>query len=391
MNSLAFLVFASCGVSTVVDESDENAAVAEELKNPSALQADDFTSTLTKQSIRQLQTWVDDATFEVKWQAMLATPIDFFGSSVSAYWADLGSVPKKRFPGGEGLCHGDPKLDNLGWTLVDGAGVFSDNDFDDAGYCLVAVDGLRFLVATNLWFDDPSLTSAALDAYVATIDSKHNVVPVDPSTEPTWADLRTKGLAKATSGDRLTLGGEVQAATPMELSAVRVLAQHDVRFPRVVLDVARDVRVDGGSAGLRRFWVLTEDVADVRTILELKELTTPGTEFGRHSATLDGPDRFDVLKDAWWNAADPDDHFVVNLLGARFLVRDRLTRANPKADKLSHAELKQMLEAEASVLALQHRAALDGVKTKKLLAWLGDSAATVTKRWRKAYAAAGGR
>jgi Uncharacterized protein conserved in bacteria (DUF2252) len=375
-------LLAGCGASVVNEASDESATLAEDLKVPSALQSKDFTQPLTKDSIRALQTWVDDATFELKWQAMLASPIEFFGASVSAYHHDLGSVPKKRFPGDEGLCHGDPKLDNFGWTLVDGAGVFSDNDFDDAGYCLVVGDALRFLVATNLWFDDPSLTSAALDAYAATIDNKHNAVPVDPATEPSWADVRTKGLAKATSADRLVLGGEVQIATPAESSAVRTLMQHDVRFPRAVLDV--------GSAGLRRFWALTEDAAAVRTILELKELTTPGTEFGRHSATLDGPDRFDVLKDAWWNAADPGYHFVVNLVGARFLVRDRLTRTNPKPDKLSHAELQQLLEAEASALALQHRAALDGVKPKKLQAWLGDSATAVTKRWRKTYAGAGG-
>src|SRR5262249_28766545 len=147
--------------------------------------------------------------------------------------------------------------------------------------------------------------------------------------EPAWDQVRADGLAKATAGDRIVLGGEVQAATPDERAAVRALTAADARFPLTVLDVVRDVVRDGGSAGMRRFWALTED-AGVRTILEIKELGVPGTKFARHSATLDGPDRFGVLQDFWWEATTAFDHFGVDLLGSRWLVRDRLTRTNVK-------------------------------------------------------------
>jgi len=168
------------------------------------------------------------------------------------------------------------------------------------------------------------------------------------------------------------------------------LAATDWRFPPTVLDVTRDVRTDGGSAGLRRFWALTEDGGGTRTIIELKELTTPGTEFGRHKDTLDGDDRFDVLKPYWWGSADELDHYTVYLLDGRFVVRDRLIRANLKPDKITQAQVENVVQAEASLLALRHRDAWGHVDTSHLESWLHDSAATLTARWRDAYAAVGG-
>jgi hypothetical protein len=270
-------------------------------------------------------------------------------------------------------------------------GVFSDNDFDDAGFCPVAADILRFLVATDLWFGDPALDDAALSAYVSTVANGDAAAVVDPATEPDWTHTRTKGLAKSTSGDTLILGGEVQAATPDEVAAVRELAARDGRFPTKVLDVARNVREDGGSAGLRRFWLLTEDEVGTRTIVELKELTTPGTEFGRFSHTIDGPWRFDVLKPYWWGAADLGDHFTAYVLDGRFVVRDRLIRANLKPDDMTPEQISNTVQAQASLLGVRHRPAWGRVKTPRLATWLRDSAATLTERWRAAYTSDGGR
>src|SRR5262245_1972263 len=243
-----------------------------DVKIPDALEPGEFTHPLDRASIRQLQFWIDDATFDLKWTSMTSAPIEFLGGASSAYYHDLRTLPSKRLPGHQTLCHGDPKLDNFGWQLVEGAGVFSDNDFDDAGYCPVAADALRYLVATDLWFADPSLDDLALQAYVDTIDDEDNALAIDPSLEPSWPDVRAKGLKKDTIGDTIILGGEVQAATADEIAAVTDLASSELRFPPTVLDVTRNVRTDGGSAGLRRFWALTDDGAGTRTIIELKEL-----------------------------------------------------------------------------------------------------------------------
>jgi Uncharacterized protein conserved in bacteria (DUF2252) len=369
---------------------DAAAGELETLKLPSALRRSDFSAPLDKPAIRGLQSWLDDASFEVKWQAMLSSPLDLLGGASSAFHADLARLPTKRLPGDEVLCHGDPKIDNFGWTRVAGIGVFSDNDFDDAGFCPVADDALHYLVATDLAFHDADLDAAALEAYVDTVGDKDDAIEVDPDDEPAWNDVRADGLAKTTLGDRIVLGGEVQAATAAEQAAVRAAIAADSRFPPTVLDIAGDVRTERGSAGLRRFWVLTDDVAGPRTIIELKELGIPGTEFARHTATLDGADRFDVLQAFWWDASTAFDHFEIALLGARWLVRDRFTRTNVKPDALSNKQRTRIVEAEASVLALHHRKAWHKVKKDELRAWLRDSAAVLVDRWRATYTAAGG-
>jgi hypothetical protein len=173
---LLLLLATACGGNGAGDPA---ASSNDELKLPDALAAQDFSQPMTKASIRALQTWIDDATFETKWAAMRGSPIEFFGSAVSAYHADLATLPAQRLPGGESLCHGDAKFDNFGWMRVDGKGIFSDGDFDDAGYCPVAADVLKYLVATDLWFADSDLDAAALKAYVDTVDKADKAFEID--------------------------------------------------------------------------------------------------------------------------------------------------------------------------------------------------------------------
>lgn len=388
------------GCASASTTTDDAAVSAEALKLSSGLTASDFTGALDKASIRALDSWVDDPTFESKWTAMLASPIAFLGGASAAYHADFGGMSSKRFPKNEGVCHGDPKFDNFGWTQVTDSpaeggtsrSVYSDNDFDDAGYCPVAIDAIHYLLATDLWFSDPSLDDAALSAYVDTVDDLDNAVVIDSSLEPNWSKVRTKGLAKATANDRIVLGGEVAAATATEVADLRALAASDARFPSTVLDVTRDVRVDGGSAGLRRFWILGEDAGGARSLVELKELTANGTSFGPHATGLDfdAAGRFDVLKEVWWNSSDPGDHFEVTFDGALFMVRDRLARDSVKDTDLDAPAIEAVVRAQASELAGVHRSAWGHVSKSKLKAWLAASAATVTARWRAAFAAAGG-
>ncbi len=382
MKWLALIALAACSHehrAAIDDAAGPDAAAL-----PAAIAPGDFPGPLDKAFIRSLQSWIDDPTFEVKWTGMLASPIDFLGGADSAFHGDLASRATP-LPGDLVLCHGDAKLDNFGWTLADGSGVFSDNDFDDAGGCPAAADALHFLVTTDLFFTSGSFDAAALAAYVDTLRDPGAAIAIDPATQPAWDDVRTQGVDKATSNDKLKLGGEVQAASPDEASALDALVAGDARFPTTIVDLARDVQTTGGSAGLRRFWLLVEDAQHPRTILELKELAKPGTEFGTPFQAYDGPDRFDTLKMYWWDRPVPDDHFEVSVLGGTFVVRDRFKRQNPKPSDLSVSQALDMITAEASLLATKHRAAWQGTDRDQLQAWLRDSAATLTQRWRAAY------
>ena len=385
MKSLALLALAAC--------SSKPTASADAFVTPPGfpptIQPADFDHVLDEAYIRAPQTWIDDDGFAVKWTTMLDTPLDLLGGADSAFHKDLASRAT-ALPGGEVLCHGDAKLNNFGWTLADGVAVFSDADFDDAGLCPAAADVLHFLVATDLLFDDPAIDDDALDAYANTLVSADDATAIDPTTVPAWDDLLSKGVDKATSHGTISLGGEVQAATADEVSAITTLVAADPRFPTSLLDVARDVRTDGGSAGLRRFWLLVEDTTHPRTIIELKELTIPGTEFGPHSATYDDDGRFDVLKPYWWNTPSLGDEFAVDLLNGRFVARDRYTRTSLDPTTMTSDQITNAIKAAVSLMATKHRGAWTGIDPDALRGWLRVSAATLTARWRATYTAAGG-
>jgi Uncharacterized protein conserved in bacteria (DUF2252) len=381
---LACVVLAACGSHP---KAEPDATTPDStIGLPAPVEPSDFANALDKAYIRNLQTWISDADFEVKWTAMLGSPIEFLGAANSAYHADL-AARADALPGGEVQCHGDAKLDNFGWMLVAGAPVFSDSDFDDAGLCPAAADILHFLLATDIAFHDADLDAAALDAYIASLSEPP--VAVDPTTQPDFAELHSDGLDKDTSHDKLSTSGDVQKASNDEVAAITALVASDARFP-TVLDIARDLNTTGGSAALRRFWLLVEDAQHPRTIIELKELATPGTEFGPHSTTFDGDNRFDVLKPFWWNAADLGDHFMVDLLNSRFIARDRFTRANADPTMLSNGQLQNALQAEASLMAVRHSAAWQGISPTDLRAWLSASTATITTRWLAAFTVDGG-
>jgi hypothetical protein len=382
------LALAACSGNGAPASPDGPADVAPDAGFPAPIALGDFPHPLDKPFIRGLQTWIDDPTFEVKWTAALATPIDFLGSADSAFHADLASRTA-ALPGGDVLCHGDAKLDNFGWAFEDGTALFSDADFDDAGHCPAAADILHLVVATDLLFADPALDMQAIDAYVDTLRSAANAIAIDATTEPVWDTLRSKGVDKATHGDVLAIENNIVAATPDERTALAALVAGDARFPTTLVDVAREVRTDGGSAGLRRYWLLVEDAVHPRTIIELKELSPPGTEIGWHGTPLDGADRFDILKPFWWATPAPNDHFEVSVLAGTFVARDRFARDTLDPTALTTAQHANAIQAEASLLAIKHATAWLG-DLSLLESWLATSAQALTARWRQAYAVAGG-
>ena len=353
---------------------------------PSAVLPGDFQQALDKPFIRGLQTWLDDAAFETKWTASLQSPIAFLGSADSAFHADLASRTLP-LPGSEVICHGDAKLDNFGWIFEDSTISFSDGDFDDAGHCPAAADILHFIVATDLLFADPALDRQAIDAYVAAASNWNDSIGIDPSTMPDFEALRNDGVDHATKDGKLKLGGDLVAVTSDERTALTALVAAEARLPTTIYDMAREIRSDGGSAGLRRYWLFVLGLDSLRTIIELKELAPPGTELGWHSTPL--VNRFGVLKRFWWGAFADTDHFEVTLLGGRFVARDRFRRQSLDPEALSVAVRANAIQSEASLLAIRHMTAWKG-DLAPLRAWLETSSQTLIARWREAYASAGG-
>lgn len=356
-----------------------------------ALGDGDFGDALDRRFIRATNANLDEATFGKKWDASLASSVLFMRAYPAAYHADLLQIPTKRILGAEGLCFGDPHPDNFGFLRVGDATVFSFNDLDDAGYCPIAFDAARYFAVLRLYFDDKDLTAEVLEQYVDTVKDPLRAVWLKSSLAPDWAAVSASVLSEAARGDALALGGELSAVAGAERDAVlRVAATDPTLSTYRVLDVGAVAREAGGSGGLRRYWLLVEKGSGAtkrRTILELKETTTPGAAFGRHSKELPVATRLATLKSTFWGGSSSGDYFYVTLSGARFLVRDRATKKSVKLDPKGGKATTDVLLAQASVMARLQAKYWRAVKKDDLRAWLHDSSKTLAHRWADTYEA----
>ncbi|MBS2023912.1 MAG: DUF2252 family protein [Deltaproteobacteria bacterium] len=377
----------SCAGTSAFDATEDDARTPA----PSALTAADFKAPLDRALIRKSNFFVDDATFDARWTAAHTDALSFFRAFAPAYHLDLAQVKAAHVPGGEDLCLGDAHPENFGFQdLGSGDTIFAPNDFDDSGYCPVAFDALRFFTALRLQTGDVALVSDAVDQYVAVLQDAKAETTVDGALFPDFAKVHKKQLGKETSGDKfdLALDPELGAATAAQKADVAALLKSDARFkPWTLLDVAVRSKPDGGSADLARLWLLVDHgPTGERTIVELKPEVPAGVEQGRHSKVLRTKTRLATLEQAFWGDTLADDQFDVPFEGGRWLVRDRLSRKSISLADLTAAQVRSMVFAEASQLALLHAKGLSAVKRPGTGDWLLLSSATLATRWTNSFA-----
>src|ERR1041385_1850994 len=92
MRFLPYIALAGCALGS----GDATSSTDSDVKIGDALRLDAFTKPLDRASIRALQFWIDDATFDIKWTTMTSAPIEFLGGASSMYYRDLKSLPSKR-------------------------------------------------------------------------------------------------------------------------------------------------------------------------------------------------------------------------------------------------------------------------------------------------------
>ncbi len=355
----------------------------------SGLEAADFTLPLDPPFIRATNPTLTNTAFATKWQASLASPVLFMRAYPGAYHADLARVDPRRILGPEGLCFGDAHPDNFGFLALTGSTRFVFNDLDDSGYCPIAVDAARYLAVLRISY--PALAVDALSQYVDTAFDAAVAVRVAPSLTPDMVTVAEQALDKATtSSGRIKLDAETVAPTPAERLELAALVAGDPRLATFgVLDTAVRLRQEGGSGGLRRYWIVVDRPLRSRTLLELKESVTPGVDFGRPTRTLAPETRLELLTRAFWGVTPNDDYFYVPAFGARFLLRDRLARASVDLAALDTPSRREVVRAQVSAMALVHGPQWRSTCEKdELRAWLDRSAATLAERWRTVYDAA---
>ena len=364
---LGFLLFAGLGADAFAERPRTTTA-------PGALD---------KAFIRATHPHLDDATFERKWREALVSPVMFIRAFPAAFHRTATGLTA---PGSEGLCLGDAHPGNFGFLDVGGRAQFAYNDLDDSGYCRAAIDALRYFTALHLFFNDAGLVKDVLERYVDVLKDPSKADQVKGKHWPDWADVRGKGLAKNTRGAQLT-GDTLSAVSARDGTAIaQLLASTKPYKSARVLHVAAVARDSGGSGGLRRYWALVERSGG-RTIVELKESTTPGVEWGTSTRKLPFATRLAPLKAAFWSTRDTNDYFYVGWARAWFLVRDRFTKKSLDVLELGAGDRKDVMQAQVSHMAALHTRALSEVKKDELRAWLATHAASQAALWSAAYRA----
>ena len=371
-----------------------------DLKATKPLTDKSFPTKLSRTALRASNDNLPDDLFDAKWQASLSvSPVMFARAYPGAFHADLAQVAASSIPGDETLCFGDAHPDNFGFLQLDGDTRFLYNDLDDAGNCAASVDALRYFAIVRLAFGDDQLTSRLVESYVDGLKDADRLTSIDANLSPSWADVREKGLAKAVVNDRFIPGGKdaVGAAShELTVAVSEVIRGIPALSNAEILDVATLDRTAGGSGGLARYWVLLNPTPGAgkgpkKTIYELKEMATPGTERGRAAAVLDPETRLAELKAELWNTTTERDYLQVELLGRMFLVRNRLAKKSIDLSGLSNDDREGVLDAQVSLLAAKHALAQGRVKKDDLRPWLLESSRVVAERWKAFYEMSGGK
>lgn len=374
----------AAATSDVSPTGDEN-----DLKATKPLTAKSFANPLTRAALRASNDNLPDDLFATKWSATLTdSAVMFVRAYPGAFHADLAQVERGSLPGKETLCFGDAHPDNFGFLRLGDETRYLYNDLDDAGFCTASVDALRYFAIVRLSFGDDALTEELVEAYVDGLKDADRREAIAGSLAPNWSKVREKGLAKVVADDRFLLGGDdglVEASNAEDKAVRAALTKVPALSSAEIFDVASLDRTTGGSGGLARYWILANPspggTGPKKTIYELKELATPGTERGRSETVLDPETRLGELKATLWDTDTQSDYLEVSLLGRRFLLRDRLAKKSVDLDELSKGERRDVLAVQAGLLAARHEKAMDNVKKDDLRPWLLASSRVVADRW----------
>jgi hypothetical protein len=257
-------------------------------------------------------------------------------------------------------------------------------DLDDGGEAPVSEDAAHYFTVLRLRYGK-ELTRKVISGYVAAVADPARAVAIDPRQVPDWKAERRRDLDRYTRGDRFRQSKALRRAGQGTRERIRTAASGDPRLRRLdILDVATVTRVQGGSGGLTRYWLLVQD-GGTRRILELKQIGRAGTdELRLEGRTLDPAARVRSLQKWFWGFEGKRDWYVTSVGGTPFLVRDRSSIEKVELDKLKPRQLERVLLAQAGYLAGVHRPAWSGVRPEAMEEYLAGRTRDLAKAYQLA-------
>ncbi|MDB2447489.1 DUF2252 family protein [bacterium] len=330
-------------------------------------------SMLTKDYFRSHSRGIDDNTFEQRWRGAMQSPLRFMRSFVEGYYA---YAKKIGYPGKIGICFGDSHPENYGFVLFGKKDVeYVYNDLDDSGYCPLSLDAARYFTALALY--DEKFLDKAIEDYLEELDSPHKASKVE---SPSFKKLRKELIKDYTAKHRFLDSNELAGIS--EDKAIEISSALNKKFPGryKIYDIKKSVGKGGGSLGLTRYWVLTEDkVLGKDDIVEFKRLADPATAVGNWGKD-DGP-RPEWLSKTFWKK-EPSLLTSTELEGHRYLIRSRVKHAI-SLGKLSKSEKKELFKTQVRIMARHHKS--QGLTSSEMEDWLKNQVLTYAADFSYAY------
>lgn len=322
---------------------------------------------LTRKALRKLDSKQSRKQTRKQFNAKLRPAVDggparLVRSFAAQFWKLSRKVAPEKRLGEVGVAFGDAHHENFAFVRIGGKTVYGLNDFDDSGRAPVDDDAAHYFTELALQYDE-DLARKAIAQYVATVDDPDRAVTLEEPSEKKWEDRTERQLAETTrrKGFRYNKVRSLRPATADNRRNVEQAIDGDRRFAgKQIVDVGELIRTKGGSAGLRRFWVLLDE-GGARSRIELKELGEPGVVRSGVDQEGDAARRIDEVKHAMWGGDTDGDWFVLEVDGVAYLARDLDSFDKINVDDLKGKQLERVLMAQASVLAGVHRAAWKGV------------------------------
>jgi hypothetical protein len=348
---------------------------------------------LTSDYFRQSYPHLSAEQFQQKWKNAQKSGLLFMRSFVNTWYDELGRISST---GPIGPCFGDPHPENFGFLLFGDLQKQGDvqkqaetleytyNDADDSGSCPVAFDALRYFTTLKIMLRDNDTEADLRRAYVRFLNGEELSDRPSAALRPDVTATRNRMLTKATKKNKIKIEGPVTALSPAKAQALFGLLQ-----PQCVgcqfLDAAEFQVSSGGSAGLKRYWILVEAGPQKQEIIEFKELTEPASQRGRW-AQKNKLSRSDILKDLWGKEW-PTHWAFVSFEARPFLMRSRMN-ADLALETLNAEQKKAVLTEQVYQLAQLHKKTLTG--NTLLEEWLGRQSEFQARRYSEALLAAQG-
>ena len=345
-----------------------------------------------KKLYRKLSPTLTRGEFDAKFATALEAPENLVRSYAGVFWRLASKSPPKRRLAKVGRVFGDAHRENFGFVNIGGKTVFGLTDYDDSGEGFVDDDAAHYFAELRLaeGKKGKKLVEKAIATYAAAVKDPSAAVEIDSDLAPDWDKTTQNDLERTVKGKSFRYGKN-RMLRPARANERTTIEQAIAGTPALkglkILDVAELIRIQGGSGGLARYWLLVEPKKGGKPhTIELKELGQPGVVESGVAQESDPAVRLRGLKQAFWGTSSGKDWFPIDLNGTPFLVRNRHSVEKVDLGRLSRADYEKVILAQASYMARVHRPAWRGVAANDIEKDVAARTADFAKAYRKAHA-----